>query len=345
MYALLSDEQVALRDAVDALARSVGVHNPVDLEDRTPAQGWSALEQMGLLELRRRDGDRPTGSGVEVMVTAQSLAAGLVPVPFLPSAVLATELMAIGAAPEDWLDQSMSVDESYGILLSPDLRDLASTDALDGAVVWGATTAQYALATTPTDDGPRLSRLRLAEAPAANASVDLTQGVWPIAATSGVESAGLIERDRLSSWRALAMSGVCADLVGVMRAALDGAVAYSKQRIAYGQPIGSFQAIQHMAAETHVAIEAAYGATCYAAWCVDEVDAETALLAARTAKAYCASVARTATENVMQIYGGVGQTWEHIAHFYTRRALLGTQLFGDEAAQLDEIARTRLGGI
>ncbi|MNG37925.1 hypothetical protein D3C84_1254260 [compost metagenome] len=73
------------------------------------------------------------------------------------------------------------------------------------------------------------------------------------------------------------------------------------------------------------------------------MDADQALLAARTAKAYAASVALPVTETVMQVYGGIGQTWEHIAHVYTRRALLNARLFGDESYQLQRIADARLG--
>jgi len=345
MYALLNDEQVALRDAVDSLAGWAGIANPADLADRDPAQAWSALQQMGLAELRRRGEGLPTGSGVEVMVATQSLAAGLVPVPFVPSAILATELMEIGGAPEDWIDQAVTGPASYGILLTPDLSDLLTMDSAESGFVWGGGATRHVLALSPSAAGMRLARFELLEDLPPSHSVDLTQGVWPLPPASREQVGDVVDEARLDSWRALALSAVCADMVGTMRAALDGAVAYSKQRIAYGQPIGSFQAIQHLAAETHTTIEAAYGATCYAAWCVDGADAASALLAARTAKAYCASVARTATENVMQIYGGIGHTWEHPAHFYTRRALLNTVLFGDESLQLAEIALTRLGGI
>ena len=92
-----------------------------------------------------------------------------------------------------------------------------------------------------------------------------------------------------------------------------------------------------------VQVEAAQSVNCYAAWAVDQLDADEALLAARTAKAYASSVALPVTETVMQVYGGIGQTWEHIAHVYTRRALVGARLFGDEAYQLQQIADVRLG--
>jgi alkylation response protein AidB-like acyl-CoA dehydrogenase len=128
-----------------------------------------------------------------------------------------------------------------------------------------------------------------------------------------------------------------------MRGALDGVVQYAKQRVQFGVPIGSFQAVQHMCAEALVKVEGAASATKYAAWAVDELDPAAALLAARTAKAYAGAVARDVPETVMQVYGGIGQTWESIAHFYLRRTLLDRQVLGDEQAQLAHLADSRLG--
>jgi alkylation response protein AidB-like acyl-CoA dehydrogenase len=120
-------------------------------------------------------------------------------------------------------------------------------------------------------------------------------------------------------------------------------VEYSKTRIQYGVPIGSFQAVQHMCAEMLVETEAAASVTNYAAWAVDELDAGAGLLAARTAKAYCAPVAKQVGEMLMQAYGGIGQTWEHEAHLRTRRVMFDRKIFGDEAYQLLAIADLRMG--
>jgi alkylation response protein AidB-like acyl-CoA dehydrogenase len=92
-------------------------------------------------------------------------------------------------------------------------------------------------------------------------------------------------------------------------------------------------------------VEATSSVTRYAGWSVDALPPDEALLAARVAKAYAASVAREVTETVMQVFGGIGQTWEHIAHIHTRRALTGRALFGDESLHLSAIADARLGGL
>jgi alkylation response protein AidB-like acyl-CoA dehydrogenase len=337
MYALLDEDQESLKDAVTSVASAIGLVNPSDLSDHTPGKAWAALGQMGLLELRVREGGEPAASAVEVMVTSEALGAHLVPGPFLPAAVLASELLAIGAAPDEWIEAAVSTP-CYAVALRPDLTDLATTADRE-VVVWGGVEAEHVLLLEADDAQTSLARFRLAESlPEESGSVDLTQGLWTVVPAEVEVLPATIANGELERWRCLALSAVCADTVGLMRAALEGAVAYSKDRVAYGVPIGTFQALQHMAAETLVTVEGAYGATCYAAWCVDR-EPEQRALAARTAKAYTASVARTAAENVMQMYGGVGQTWEHIAHFYTRRALLNTVLFGDEAYQLDAIAQ------
>lgn len=345
MHALLNEDQEDLKRIVESLATSIGISNPTDVAERDFATGWAALRGAGLLELRGRISDEPVASGVEVMVAAEALAAELVPLPFVPSAVLATELIALASAPAAWSDEIEAGTAAYGILLDTDLSDIATNSDPEATLIWGGPATTHVLHLEPHDGRFKLARLTLGTDPVDNQSIDLTQGAWQLPEHTSETADGTITADQLDTWRALALSAVCADTVGLMRAALAGAVEYSKTRVAYGVPIGTFQAIQHLASDTLIAIEAAYGATCYAAWCIDAAESATALLAARTAKAHCAHVARTATENVMQIYGGVGQTWEHIAHFYTRRALLNTELLGNENVQLGHIADARLEGI
>jgi len=128
-----------------------------------------------------------------------------------------------------------------------------------------------------------------------------------------------------------------------MSGGLRKAVEYAKEREQYGVKIGTFQAIQHLCADALVHIEAASSTTRFAAWALDAADPADALLAARVAKAYASSVAAEVTETVMQVFGGIGQTWEHIAHVHTRRALTDRAVLGDESYQLLHIADARLG--
>jgi alkylation response protein AidB-like acyl-CoA dehydrogenase len=149
--------------------------------------------------------------------------------------------------------------------------------------------------------------------------------------------------DDLAAWAALGLALTSADLVGIMRGVLDVSVEYAKDRKQYGVAIGTFQAVQHLLAEARCLLEAAFSATLYPAWAVDELPADDARAAGRVAKAYCARAARTVCETAVQVHGGIGNTWDCIVHVYLRRALLSAQWFGDDGEQLRQIERTRLG--
>jgi alkylation response protein AidB-like acyl-CoA dehydrogenase len=157
------------------------------------------------------------------------------------------------------------------------------------------------------------------------------------AATPTVVGRPLTDSARLR-WEALGLVLLCADMVGVMAGSLELAVAYAKERVQFKRPIGSFQAIAHLAADQHVSTEASRSATYYAAWAVDGLAPAEALAAARIAKAYVSPLAREVTEAVLQIHGGIGHTWEHSGHYFLRRALLSRRTLGDESVQLAHIA-------
>jgi alkylation response protein AidB-like acyl-CoA dehydrogenase len=126
---------------------------------------------------------------------------------------------------------------------------------------------------------------------------------------------------------------LCADMVGAMQAALNMGVEHARSRHQFGRPIGSFQAIQHLCAEQHVNLEASRSATYYAAWAVDGLSPADALVAARVAKAYVSRVSTQVVEAVMQIYGGLGQSWECTAHLFLRRVLADRTILGDDRSQ------------
>ena len=143
-----------------------------------------------------------------------------------------------------------------------------------------------------------------------------------------------LARDELTRWTALGLSVCCADLVGTMRGAVELACTYAGQRRQYGAAIGSFQAVQHMLADAFVAMEGSRSVTLHAAWAVDALPAGEALAAAAVAKAYCGRAARNVCETAIQVHGGIGNTWDCLAHVYLRRALLSADLLGDPRASL-----------
>ena len=340
MRAVLTEEQEMLKGTASRIAESVTVAQPNDLIRLDRQAAWRALASAGLLGMRVRDEDgAPLASGVEVMLVAQGLAGAIAPTPFI-GVLLAADLLARAGAP-DVLDDIAEGRVRYSILLDPGLDRIADAGALEGCICIDADGAAYGLALTADR---RLARVDIAEM-ASLEGVDLTRPLGALAAAAAEPEliGDPLSEDDLKSWTALALTLVCADIVGVLQAGLRRLVDYSKTRIQYGVPIGSFQAVQHMCAEMLVETEAAASTTNYAAWGVDALDGDAGLLAARTAKAYCAPVAQKVGEMLMQAYGGIGQVWEHEAHLRTRRAMFDRRIFGDEAHQLLAIADARLG--
>jgi alkylation response protein AidB-like acyl-CoA dehydrogenase len=123
-----------------------------------------------------------------------------------------------------------------------------------------------------------------------------------------------------------------AESCGVAARALDMAVAYASDRVQFGRPIGSFQAIKHKAADVLRAVQAARLATYAAA--TDPGDA----FAVATAKALANDAVLRATKENIQIHGGIGVTWEHDAHLLYRRALANSVAFRTTAESLDAVA-------
>lgn len=344
MQALIDETQQEFREVAHDIAASIGITNPSDIEGADPLSGWSTLQSAGLLELRERTDGTPLAGGVEIALLSQALGAALAPAPYLAGGALAVDLISRSGDVGGWLPGLLAGTDRYSLLLDAGLDALAGATGGRG-VLWGASRETgFALTVLRDDDGQACIARRAIAGARPLESISLTNELWEPVDDCEFERGGPLTQDDLDRFTALALTGLAADTAGALRAALAGVVEYSKQRVAYGVHIGSFQAVQHIAAEVHVAIEAIAAAVNYAAWSVDELGAADALLAARTAKAVAARHARPAAEAVMQLYGGVGQTWEHIAHFYTRRAIFDSVLFGGEESQLLAIADARLGG-
>jgi alkylation response protein AidB-like acyl-CoA dehydrogenase len=346
VLAVLSEEQEMLRDMVTQLTASIGLTTTSDLDTVDRAKGWHRLAEAGLLALRvRDDAGVPAGSGVEHLLIAEALGGSVAPLPFLGS-VLAAELLALTGAPVQWLNDIAAGEVRYALLLTADLSGLADVADLPGSLAWDADEAAYALGLTRSSGSRGVARVAMTQGFVPVEAADLTRRLArasDLAEPDQVEGVGAsLSPEQQDRWLALALTLVSGDVVGVMRSGLQDAVSYTKRRIQYEVPVGSFQAVQHLCADCLVQTEAAAATARYAAWAVDALDPQEALMAARTAKAYCSSAAREVTETIMQVYGGIGHTWEHLAHVRTRRALMDREVLGDESRQLLRIADSRL---
>jgi alkylation response protein AidB-like acyl-CoA dehydrogenase len=135
--------------------------------------------------------------------------------------------------------------------------------------------------------------------------------------------------------RAISVALVSALQVGTMQRALDMTVAYSKDRVQFGRPIGSFQALKHRMADMLVRLEASrsasWGAVAAAAAHLADPTAETEadlVRLAAVAGAYCSEALDHVAAETIQLHGGIAITWEHDAHLVLKRAHALGQLNG-----------------
>jgi alkylation response protein AidB-like acyl-CoA dehydrogenase len=131
--------------------------------------------------------------------------------------------------------------------------------------------------------------------------------------------------------------GLAAESLGGAERALERAVEYVKVREQFGRPVGSFQAVQHMAAEAAARIEPARALVWYAAWAFDARPRE-APLAASMAKAACCDVYRFVARSAVEMHGGIGFTFENDMHFYLKRALANAAACGDSDWHRERVA-------
>ncbi|MDQ1438187.1 MAG: hypothetical protein QOK43_1816 [Acidimicrobiaceae bacterium] len=139
----------------------------------------------------------------------------------------------------------------------------------------------------------------------------------------------------------LAAVALAAEQVGGAQKVLEMAVQYAKDRVQFGRPIGSFQAIKHKCADMLLEVESAKSAAYYAGWAASE-DNEELPVVASLAKAYCSDAYFHAAAENIQIHGGIGFTWEHDAHLYFKRAKSSELMLGDPTYHRELLAQ-RIG--
>ncbi|HEX3333240.1 MAG TPA: acyl-CoA dehydrogenase family protein [Acidimicrobiales bacterium] len=337
----LSPEQVALRDSAALVVDRLGPGTVAQLDDgERAAKLDAAVVAAGWRELRTPSDDgSPWASAVEVAVIAEELGRGLADTSFL-GPTLAADLRRRAGAPTASALETVTLTRD--LTMPAEVEAGSAAPAAFAVDARGATTALVLL---PALDGWSVAALSLGEEVAC---ADLTRSVarvgdGPVSEVGQLRSLGA---DDVARWQSLGLAAACADLVGTMRGALTLATGYARERRQYGAPIGSFQAIQHLLADAHVAMEGSRSIALHAAWAVDALPAGEALSAASAAKAYCARSARSVCETSIQVHGGIGNTWECLAHVYLRRALFSTDFLGGTGDSLQRVLALRgIGGV
>lgn len=335
----LSPEQDSLRDSAARVVARFGPKAVGQLDDLARRGRLdAAVDESGWRELRGADGPGlPLASGVEPAIIAEELGRGLADVSFL-GPTLAAELRRVAGAPPGPSGETVGLDAQLGSPVhagGPAAAPMVAIDTL------GCDAALFLVPdpdSDPDSDGYRLARVELGPT---RTGLDLTRPSVVLRApspTTAVEGAQrLVAADDVTRWIALGLTLASADLTGVMRGAVELACDYAKGRTQYGAPIGSFQAVQHMLADAFAVMEGARSITLHAAWAVDALPAADALAAAAAAKAYSARAARDVCETVIQVHGGIGNTWECLAHVFLRRVLLSGDICGDASVNLSRL--------
>ncbi len=365
----LSEEQLLLRDGVrEFLTREcpvAQVRTWTEAGQGPPDAFWKQLAELGWLALPFPEAHGGAGLGpLDLAVVLEEMGRVL-----LPAAYLSSVILAGGAV-------LRAGDEAQRARLLPALAEgrLRATLALyELGGDWSP--AGVALEARAADGGYRLRGAkhfvpdadradRLAVVGRSGAGVGLFWvdrhapgvGVRRIATADRTRPVHAVELDDVSVSRddvlgepgavdaALddlldhARVALAAEMTGGAAAALDLAVAFARAREQFGQPIGSFQAIQHKCADMLLQVEGARSATYYAAWCLAE-DPPAAHAAACMAKAWCSDAYRRVSGECIQIHGGLGFTWEQDPHVYFKRAKASEAAFGDATWHRERLAR------
>jgi alkylation response protein AidB-like acyl-CoA dehydrogenase len=174
------------------------------------------------------------------------------------------------------------------------------------------------------------------------ATLDSSRRVFEVDVPADHSGAVAVEATAVEAAVERAAVALAAELVGTARWLLDATLGHARDRVQFGQPIGSFQAVQHRLADMALDLERARAAVYYAAMAVDAADPDRHR-AAHVAKAAAGQAARRCARDGIQLHGGIGYTWEHDLHLYLRRAYTSEALLGTTAWHHDRLADLLLG--
>ncbi|POX45806.1 acyl-CoA dehydrogenase [Streptomyces sp. Ru71] len=345
---LYSEEEEALRAAVRDLLTDHCA--PADVIARTETDAphdlaaWKSLtEGMGLAGLLVPEDQGGQGaSHREVAVVLEELGRAVAPVPYLTSAVVATEALlacgdtellgrlasgrAIGAlavglhhAP----GAAFPVVRLQNGLLHGELTGIADASAADVLLV-------------PAEDGGLYAVEADAATVTAQVSFDLTR---PLATVrlDGAPGRRLGDAEPAVRRALRAAAGLLAsEQLGVADWALTETVRYLKERKQFNRPVGGFQALKHRLAQLWLEVVNLRAAARGAADAL--ATGEDTDVAVAVAQAYAAPVAVRATEEALQLHGGIGMTWEHPVHLYLKRAKADSIAYGTAGAHREALA-------
>ncbi|WP_405140916.1 acyl-CoA/acyl-ACP dehydrogenase [Sphaerisporangium sp. NBC_01403] len=284
-------------------------------------------------------------SAREAAVVLEELGRAVTPVPFLTSAVIATQaLLESGAdAARDLLTALAGGETTAALAVSFAASPYSATSQVtaEGGTLTGRVAAVAGADVADVLIVPASGALYAIDAADATVepivSLDLTRPVSTVTLTGA--PARRISAD-LAPLRAALDAGaglLASEQLGVAEWCLTTTVAYVKERHQFARPVGSFQALKHRLADLWMEIVQARAAARNAADALASgTDAATAVA---VAQAWCGQVAVHAAEECLQLHGGIGMTWEHPVHLYLKRAKADEIALGTPGDHRNALAR------
>ena len=326
---------------------------------------WQKVAEQGWLGLIFPEQYGGAGMGfAELVVLLEEMGRALLPGPFFSTVVLAG--MAIQESGTDAQKQEYLTRIGEGQIIftlaltepsaswKPSGVETRATSDGDGYVINGtklfvpnAHVADYMIVAARTGDGDHDITLFILPRQAQGISQTLLKTIAsdrqsevvfdnvsaPASAVLGEANRGWDTIEKVLQWGAV---GKCAEMVGGAERVLDMTVEYAKQRVQFGRPIGSFQAVQHHCANMATDVEGSRFITYQAAWRLSEglsADVEVAM-----AKAWVSEAYRRVCALGHQCHGAIGFTKEHNMQLYSRRAKAAELAFGDSDFHLEAVA-------
>ena len=358
-----SDEQAMLASTLrDLLASTVDMDRTRELSLTTDALDrpvWRALGELGLIGLHLPEAHGGAASPfTDVAVVFEETGRVVAAVPLL-STLMASSAIHLGGSDAQhaaWLPDLAS-GEAVGTCAffegrHDDARTPATTAAVedDGYRITGtkrfvpdAVNADVFVVSASLDGG-----LSLFVVPAGSAGVDVraTSALDPTRPLAEVVLDVVVsDEHRLAEAPAAGVLGtvldrgivaLAAEQVGGADHCLRTAVEYAGSRYQFGRAIGSFQAIKHRCADMLVAVEHARSTAWHAAATID--DADEAAVMVPVARSVCSDAFVRVAGDAIQVFGGIGFTWEHDAHLYFKRAKADSLILGSVGASRDRLA-------
>ena len=364
---LTEDQELIAKTAADFVKQKSPLARVRELRDTNDPVGfsralWKEMAELGWVGIAFPESLGGAGLGfAELAVVMEELGRTLAPEPFLSTVLLAGQALRLSgdsAEASAWLPR-VCKGEAILALAQQEARsryDLATVETraeaagagyrlsgekiqvLDGHV------ADAFVVAARTAGGPREAKgITLFVVPKGAAGLTVTRqtrldgrnaalvrfdgvGVGADATLGPVDGGHVL----LASAVDRATVGLCAEMLGGMQQAFAMTLEHLKSRIQFGVPIGSFQALKHRAANVFIELELAKSAVMAAARAVDGADADLAKLVS-LAKARCSDAYVLATNEAVQMFGGVGMTDEYDIGFYMKRARAAELTFGDAA--------------